>query len=146
MLITYIFCLSTGEKTSLLSKLFGRNKKKVGGSESSSSNGEGPEYATFSAQFPPPEWEWYQAHEQGLRQGVPKTQTWHHFGSIPQEAEEVSGDQFLNDSFATCMPDILHIIFDKIFTIQNRRSRKMHKRKKNSKQNLYYYTKLGIYL
>ena len=132
MLITYIFCLSTGEKTSLLSKLFGRNKKKVGGSESSSCNGEGPEYATFSAQFPPPEWEWYQAHEQGLRQGVPKTQTWHHFGSIPQEAEEVSADQLLTD-LLMIWPDSLHVAFDKLLSVQNMRNRKMHKKMKKKK-------------
>ncbi|XP_033743962.1 uncharacterized protein LOC117329873 [Pecten maximus] len=60
-----------GEKKSLLSKLFGRKKKKKPEKQQKQleerkveppaaitvSSGE---YATFSAQFPPPEWQWYQ--------------------------------------------------------------------------------------
>ncbi|KAJ8318478.1 hypothetical protein KUTeg_003569 [Tegillarca granosa] len=55
-----------GEKKSLLSKIFGRNKKKSSASTESPSekSSKDPkkeiEYATFSAQFPPPEWQWYE--------------------------------------------------------------------------------------
>ena len=42
----------------MFSKLFGRNKKK---SEDSPPNKESASYVTFSAQFPPPEWTWYES-------------------------------------------------------------------------------------
>ncbi|XP_046549606.1 uncharacterized protein LOC124259517 isoform X2 [Haliotis rubra] len=47
------------EKMSLFSKIFGRNKKKNVGTPPAAVVKE-VEYATFSAQFPPPEWHWYQ--------------------------------------------------------------------------------------
>ena len=74
----YIFHLLAGEKKSLLSKLFGRKKKGIENKplpkESTETNPvketkvrketklvkQNIEYATFSAQFPPPEWQWYQ--------------------------------------------------------------------------------------
>ncbi|XP_069125024.1 uncharacterized protein [Argopecten irradians] len=62
-----------GEKKSLLSKLFGRKKKKKPEKQQKQQQQEerkaetpeattvnSGEYATFSAQFPPPEWQWYQ--------------------------------------------------------------------------------------
>ncbi|XP_060076540.1 uncharacterized protein LOC132556168 [Ylistrum balloti] len=70
-----------GEKKSLLSKLFGRKKKKKPEKqpqqeekkvESPTTTTSSGEYATFSAQFPPPEWQWYQ--EQIEKQE--RTNTW----------------------------------------------------------------------
>ncbi|KAH3863375.1 hypothetical protein DPMN_026360, partial [Dreissena polymorpha] len=59
------------EKFSFFSKLFGRNKKKQS-DKAAESKKPVVEYATFSAQFPPPEWLWYQ--QQVDRQI--RTQTW----------------------------------------------------------------------
>ena len=82
----------TAEKSSLFSKLFGRNKKKA------PIPAEPPkpavEYATFSAQFPPPEWTWYQQQlekhirtETWVQQQVVKSGTWHHFQNIQRDMD-----------------------------------------------------------
>ncbi|ELU02257.1 hypothetical protein CAPTEDRAFT_213795 [Capitella teleta] len=69
-------CNLRREKSSLLNKLFGRNKSKRSNSmgRTSIDNGaaeeRGKDYATFSAQFPPPEWLWYEEHAR------PKPTTW----------------------------------------------------------------------
>lgn len=83
------------DKPSFFSKLFGRNKKKQQASEP-----EKPvvEYATFSAQFPPPEWTWYQQQldrqlrtENWVQQQMHKSGTWHHYlHSMPGESPTTS--------------------------------------------------------
>lgn len=68
---------------SLFSKIFGRNKKKQPPPETKKPP---VEYATFSAQFPPPEWMWYQKQldrqlrtENWVQQQMTKSGTWHHY-------------------------------------------------------------------
>ncbi|XP_045214185.2 uncharacterized protein LOC123564574 isoform X2 [Mercenaria mercenaria] len=74
----------TKEKVSFFSKIFGRNKKK----QQPPPEPKKPtvEYATFSAQFPPPEWMWYQQQldrqlrtETWVQQQMHKSGTWHHY-------------------------------------------------------------------
>ena len=79
----------SAEKMSLFAKLFGRNKKKAPEPTKPT-----VEYATFSAQFPPPEWTWYQQQlekhirtETWVQQQVVKSGTWHHFQNIQQDIE-----------------------------------------------------------
>ncbi|KAL5018696.1 hypothetical protein ScPMuIL_004418 [Solemya velum] len=74
-----------GQKTSLLSKIFGRNKKKAPPPENE------VEHATFSAQFPPPEWMWYQQQterhkrtEEWVNQQMAKSSTWHFLQQVPE--------------------------------------------------------------
>ena len=76
---------------SLFAKLFGRNKKKAPPPPSPKP---AVEYATFSAQFPPPEWTWYQQQlekhirtETWVQQQVVKSGTWHHFQNIQQDID-----------------------------------------------------------
>ncbi|XP_071106007.1 uncharacterized protein [Haliotis cracherodii] len=59
------------EKISLFSKIFGRNKKKNVASPPPAVVKD-VEYATFSAQFPPPEWHWYQQQVEKQR----RTEAW----------------------------------------------------------------------
>lgn len=83
-----------GEKKSLLSKLFGRKKKK----KQEEKKCEAPvttttssaEYATFSAQFPPPEWQWYR--DQVEKQE--RTQNWlsQQQGSAPDRRADHHGN------------------------------------------------------
>ncbi|XP_060591479.1 uncharacterized protein LOC132746366 isoform X2 [Ruditapes philippinarum] len=83
------------DKVSFFSKLFGRNKKKQPPPEP-----EKPvvEYATFSAQFPPPEWMWYQQQldrqlrtETWVQQQMHKSGTWHHYlHSLPADSPTTS--------------------------------------------------------
>ena len=87
----YLFAV---EKTSLFAKLFGRNKKKVPPTPPPPPPKPAVEYATFSAQFPPPEWTWYQQQlekhirtESWVQQQVVKSGTWHHFQNIQQDIE-----------------------------------------------------------
>ena len=97
------------EKSSFFSKLFGRNKKKeavaakkeavAAKKESVAAKKEtvateplkkpSVEYATFSAQFPPPEWIWYQQQldrqlrtESWVQQQVAKAGTWHYLNKL----------------------------------------------------------------
>ncbi|PVD37893.1 hypothetical protein C0Q70_00495 [Pomacea canaliculata] len=93
-----------GEKISLFSKIFGRKKKKHtdAGTATSTSSGGGNqstevEYATFSAQFPPPEWVWYQQQlerqkrtEEWVSQQVLKSANWQQFG-LPVSSSVDSG-------------------------------------------------------
>ncbi|KAK7111741.1 uncharacterized protein [Littorina saxatilis] len=83
-----------GEKASIFSKIFGRKKKKQStsagtgtGSTTSAacSQSTEAEFVTFSAQFPPPEWLWYQQQlerqrrtEEWVTQQLPKSATWGH--------------------------------------------------------------------
>ena len=81
--LTYPFVTSAGEKQSMLKKLFGRNKHqqqekknlnkdsppKLYGidsveQETSTNEVKEVELVTFSAQFPPPEWQWYESQQQ----------------------------------------------------------------------------------
>ncbi|XP_050394228.1 uncharacterized protein LOC126812085 isoform X2 [Patella vulgata] len=83
-----------GEKVSLFSKIFGRNKKKNTPPPPPPVEVEPPaekekEYATFSAQFPPPEWQWYQQQqekhrrtEQWVSQQMVKSRTWHYIQNM----------------------------------------------------------------
>ena len=79
----YFIYLFPGEKTTLFGKLFGRYKKKASPSKE-------VEYATFSAQFPPPEWQWYQQQLEKQRrtekwineQQVTKSNTWHYLYTV----------------------------------------------------------------
>lgn len=74
------------EKLSLFARIFGKNKKKQVPVE----NEKAPvEYATFSAQFPPPEWTWYQQQldrqlrtETWVQQQMIKSGTWHYLQSM----------------------------------------------------------------
>ena len=72
----------------MFSKLFGRNKKKTVPEPKKPA----VEYASFSAQFPPPEWMWYQQQldkqvrtETWVQQQIVKSGTWHHLSSLPTE-------------------------------------------------------------
>lgn len=78
-----------------MSKLFGRSKKK----ETASEPAKKPvvEYATFSAQFPPPEWIWYQQQldrqlrtESWVQQQVAKAGTWHYLNKLSSESPSSS--------------------------------------------------------
>lgn len=71
---------------SLLAKLFGRQKKK----STAPSPSKDLEYTTFSAQFPPPEWNWYQQQqdkhhrtERWVTDQMVKSRTWHHMPQRP---------------------------------------------------------------
>ncbi|KAL4240185.1 Storkhead box 1 [Mactra antiquata] len=79
----------TKEKVSIFSKIFGRNKKKQTVPEPKKTD---VEYSTFSAQFPPPEWMWYQQQmdrqirtETWVQQQMVKSGTWHYLSSMPTD-------------------------------------------------------------
>ena len=77
-----VLFLVSGDKKSLLNKLFGRgksNKRSSSTEEGPSSNkSEEKEYATFSAQFPPPDWQLYEQQVQSaLHNGhMSRNATW----------------------------------------------------------------------
>lgn len=80
-----IICYFPGEKTSLFTKIFGRGKSRRSATIDEGEETPAPtetEYATFSAQFPPPEWAWYENQTHmlaGKAAGVmPRAHTWHH--------------------------------------------------------------------
>lgn len=75
---------------SLFSKIFGRSKKKQTVAEEPKKTA--VEYATFSAQFPPPEWMWYQQQmdrqirtETWVQQQMVKSGTWHYLSGMPTD-------------------------------------------------------------
>ncbi|XP_064611920.1 uncharacterized protein LOC135475891 isoform X2 [Liolophura sinensis] len=79
-----------GEKVSLLSKLFGKGKKKAPPPPPVKE----VEYASFSAQFPPPEWQWYQQQiekhrrvEDWVKNQIPKSETWPYLQAPPYSVE-----------------------------------------------------------
>ena len=101
-----MFLIILGEKSSLLSKLFGRNKTKdptpVMEEEDTP---ELVEYATFSAQFPPPEWNWYESQIERLvgvqdqhrtvnsgAMVVSRSSTWHHMSPAQMLDEGTQSD------------------------------------------------------
>lgn len=91
----FLCCIVSGEKVSLFSKIFGRKKKLTSAGTVTTSTSSGganqsteAEFATFSGQFPPPEWLWYQQQlerqrrtEEWVSQQLPKSATWGHLTS-----------------------------------------------------------------
>jgi hypothetical protein len=101
-----VFCVLPGEKSSLLSKLFGRNKTKdpIPVKEEEDAQ-DMVEYATFSAQFPPPEWNWYESQiarlveqqdqpivHHGGTVMIPRSNTWHHMTPAQMLDDETQSD------------------------------------------------------
>ncbi len=77
------------EKTSLFNKVFGRKKKGLKSDVETVKDDK--EYSTFSAQFPPPEWAWYEKQIPPTSKApISRAQTWHHRMVPPRFVSDAS--------------------------------------------------------